>query len=150
MRPFTDTCLDEPIKLILVHNVCTTDYFSRRRFSVSEIYNVLVYQNNALRIPRYVTNHAADTTIAAATPPPPPPPPTTTTTTTTIFAAFIFHWCKGREGIDFEVAFNSLDHIALRLNPEPVRNSLLFTNSSMRSSSCRRTIDSPPQRQTCI
>ena len=35
-------------------------------------------------------------------------------------------------------------------NPEPGRNSLLFTNSSKGSFSCRRTIDSPPQCRTFI
>ena len=35
-------------------------------------------------------------------------------------------------------------------NPEPGRNSLLFTNSSKGSFSCIRTIDSPLQRHTFI
>ena len=35
-------------------------------------------------------------------------------------------------------------------NQEPGRNSLLFTNISKGSLSCRRTIDSPPQSRTFI
>ena len=48
----------------------------------------------------------------------------------------------------FNVAFNSLGHIAKRYKPG--RNSIHLTNSSKRSFSCRWTIDSPPQRRTFI
>ena len=42
-----------------------------------------------------------------------------------------------KEGMGFYVALNSLGHITTRFrNPEPGRNSLLFTNSSTGSLSC--------------
>ena len=54
-------------------------------------------------------------------------------------------------GIGLYVAFNSLVHIAARDgNPEPGRNSLLFTNSPKWSFRYRSTLDNTPQRRTFI
>ena len=57
-------------------------------------------------------------------------------------------WEEGRKKWGLR-RFQQLVHIATRLgNPEPGRNSILFTNSSLGYLCCRRTVESPPQRRT--
>ena len=55
-----------------------------------------------------------------------------------------------KEGIEFYVVFNGLGHIATRLKPGTGKNFPIFLNSSKRSFSWRRTMDSLPQQRTSI
>ena len=56
----------------------------------------------------------------------------------------------GRKAFGF-ASLSTADVISRRdRNTEPGRNSLLFTNSYEGSSSCRKTIDSPPPHRTFI